>query len=341
MQDHDIVVVGASAGGVEALSELVGALPADLGAAVFVVMHFPSGGNSVMAKILDRTAEMPASAVENGEPIETGQIYVARPDFHLLLEPGQVRLSHGPHENGFRPAIDALFRSSAEVYGPRVIGVILSGALDDGTVGLAHIKHRGGLAIVQEPGEALFSEMPESAIAHVDVDYVLPLAEIASTLVDICGRGEPHLAEAPVEETNDLDGEIVAHDKREWEARRESGERSVITCPECGGVLWEFDDGDILRFRCHTGHIYSVESVVGAQSQAIEAALWTAVRALEERVMLLRRLASRSREHGHGVVADKFERRAASAEHHSLVIRSSLLEHPASEQVEANDEDIA
>ena len=219
---HDIIVVGASAGGVEALGELVSLLPADLPAAVFIVLHIPAYGTSVLPGILSRRGPLPAVHPADGEAIRQGRIYVAPPDHHLLLEKdGTVRLTRGPHENGHRPAVDTLFRSAARAYGPRVIGVVLTGTLDDGTAGLQVVKRRGGLAVVQDPEEALFASMPRAAIEAVAVDHVAALAEIGSTLARLAHLPAPAESEAPV--TPDLEDEVkvAEFDIKNLETRRE------------------------------------------------------------------------------------------------------------------------
>ena len=200
MADHDIVVVGASAGGVEALTNLVAALPADLPASLFVVLHVPATGTSTLPDILSRSGPLPASHAKDGEPIEQGRVYVAPPDHHLLLRDDHVHLARGPRENGHRPAVDPLFRSAAWEHSTRVVGVVLSGALDDGTAGLLAIKARGGVAVVQQPEDALYAGMPNNAIEHVEVDHVLPAAAIAGMLARLAA--EPASAPRAARTTN-------------------------------------------------------------------------------------------------------------------------------------------
>lgn len=212
MSGHDIIVIGTSAGGVEALKVLGGMLPHDLPAAIFIVLHLAPTGPSLLAEILSRAGALPATQGGNGERISPSRIYVAPPDHHLLVEPGHVRVRRGPKESRFRPAVDVLFRSAPYVYGPRVIGVILTGALDDGTAGLWAVKDRGGLAVVQEPQEALHSSMPQSALRHVDVDACLPLAKIAPTLVQLAGDPAPVEGVLPVSERLAMEIRIARED---------------------------------------------------------------------------------------------------------------------------------
>ncbi len=321
---HDIIVVGASAGGVEALAELVRGLPADLPAAVFVVLHIPAYGASVLPGILSRRGRLPAAHPADGDPIRHGRIYVAPPDHHLRGERGRVRRGRGPHENGHRPAVDTLFRSAARAYGPRVVGVVLTGTLDDGTAGLQMIKRRGGLAVAQDPEDALFASMPRCAIENVSVDVVAPLAEIGPTLVRLARQPAPEERETPMpQDLKTLTG-VAEFDMGAVEAPRE-GKPSSYACPDCHGVLWEVQEDDLLRFRCRVGHAFSPESLLASQSDALEDALWTALRALEESAALADRLGERAGERGHGLAATRFVQQAADARGRAGVIREALL----------------
>lgn len=199
-------MIGASAGGVQALCQVVTGLPRDLPAAVFAVLHVPPHPVSALPAILHRCGPLPATHPEDGEAIHAGRVYVAPSDRHLLVGRGRVSVHRGPRENGYRPSLDVLFRSAARSHGRRVIGVVLTGNLDDGTAGLLAIKSHGGLAVVQDPAEADYSGMPESAIENVDVDYVVPLAEIPALLVDLVGRELPEGEEVPVSEFEPSEG---------------------------------------------------------------------------------------------------------------------------------------
>lgn len=325
MPGHDIIVVGASAGGVEALTALARDLPADLPAAVFLVLHLPTDATSALPQILNRRDGRRAAHARDGEAIEHGRIYVAPPDTHLLVKRGCVRVTRGPRENGHRPAVDPLFRTAAHAYGERVVGVVLSGSLDDGTAGLAAIKQCGGTAIVQDPKDALYSGMPRSAIENVAIDHVLPLAEIAPLLVRLAG--EPVEDAEPPSVSRELQEEVDMAELETEALQNEyiPGSLSGQTCPECHGALWQLQDGKLLRFRCRVGHAYSGDSLLAAQSGALDTALWTALRALEETAELRRRLARRIQERGHATVAARFERQADEAQRSVLVIRQVLL----------------
>jgi two-component system chemotaxis response regulator CheB len=266
-----IIVVGASAGGVEALQRLAAGLPANLDASVFVVLHIGAGmdGHSHLPAILSRAGKLPAVAPRDGAQIEAGKIYVAPPDSHLLVNKGSVHLSHGPKENWTRPAINPLFRSAAAAYGADVIGVILTGMLDDGVAGLAEIKRRGGVAVVQDPRSALYSSMPLSALKSVDVDHVVPLSQIGSFVAD--------LAEA----------ERIADVKEDPMNRTPSD----LTCPECRGPLWEERQGRIVEFACRVGHRYTPLAMEAEHRTTVERSLWSSLVAVEEAAEIAEKLA--------------------------------------------------
>jgi two-component system, chemotaxis family, protein-glutamate methylesterase/glutaminase len=324
MPDHDIVVVGASAGGVEALVELTRSLPDDLPAAVFVVLHVPSTGTSALPDILSRLGKLPATHVKDGEPIETGRIYVAPPGHQVLLRTGHVHLARGPRENGHRPAVDPLFRSAAREYASRVIGVVLSGALDDGTAGLAAIKGRRGLAVVQEPTDALYPGMPGSALANVQVDHVSPAASMGTLLARLTREPAAEMSgPAPADMNVEVEVEGFSLEAVEGE---HPGRPSGFSCPDCNGVLWEIQDGQLERFRCRVGHAWSPESLLTQQSEGLEAALWIALRSLEERAALSRRLAEPARRRGHLITATRFEEQAAEAQQAARLVRNLLVD---------------
>lgn len=271
MPTRDIIVIGASSGGVEALQSVVRSLPADLPAAVFVVLHVAPRARSFLPEILSAAGPLPASSAEEGLPIERGHIYVAPPDHHLLLQPGHMHLGLGPKENHQRPCINVTFRSAAMAYGPRVIGVILSGQLDDGTAGLWDIKRSGGIAVVQNPEDAAFPSMPLSALRDIDVDHVARLDEIGARLASLTTENQPLTSKA-----------VVA----EMEPRVTS-----FTCPDCRGTIWEVPRGPFSEYRCRIGHSYSPRSMLVEHFAAQEKVLWQSVVALEEGAELSTRLA--------------------------------------------------
>jgi two-component system chemotaxis response regulator CheB len=321
---HDIIVVGTSAGGIEALQVLVRDLPPDIAAALFVVMHTPPHSPNMLPMILEKVSKLPIKQPSDGESIRRSHIYLAPPDNHMLLEPGKISVAHGPKENRQRPAIDPLFRSASRAYGPRVIGVVLTGMLADGTAGLKVIKSRGGLAIVQDPGTALYPGMPASAINNVEVDHVVPLHLIAPTLAQLVGRRSSEGVEQMSEEL-DIETGFAEMEGPPEEAMNKLGSPSVYACPECHGVLWEVTNGELLRFRCRVGHAYTAESLMADHDESLESALWVALRALEESASLSRRLANNARLGGHAPLTENFEDRASETEQHASVIRRMLL----------------
>jgi two-component system, chemotaxis family, protein-glutamate methylesterase/glutaminase len=324
LSERDIIVVGASAGGVEAVAALVEALPRDLPAAVFVVVHFPPHVTSVLPRILTRRGGMAAIHPEDGDPIELGCVYVAPPDRHLLLERGHVRLVRGPRENAARPAVDPLFRSAARAYGPRVVGVILTGNLDDGAAGLLAVKSAGGLAVVQDPADALYAGMPTSAVRHVDVDHVVPLAEIPALLTRLAGQPVEEKGPAVVATEQSREVDIAGMDRAALESER-AGAPSGYSCPECHGSLWEVVEGNLVRFRCRVGHAYSMETLLAEQGASMDAALWTAYRALEERAALTERMAERMRERGQLMLYQRYQEQTAEARARAELIRGVLM----------------
>ncbi|HKS71366.1 MAG TPA: chemotaxis protein CheB [Ktedonobacterales bacterium] len=309
-QHHDIVVVGASTGGVEALSALVQRLPGDLPAAVFVVLHLSPQAPSHLPEILGRHSRLPVHHPRDGEPVQLGHIYVAVPDRHLLVERGLVRVVRGPRENRHRPAVDPLFRTAALAYGPRAIGVVLTGALDDGTAGLYSIKQRGGLAVVQDPRDALIASMPQSALEYVAVDYCVPLLDLAPLLVRLVHEQAPSPAAYPPSRELVYESHVAQLDEGTMLNEQPPGILAALTCPECGGPLWETHNGELLRYRCRSGHAYTGESAFAARSEALDEALWAAYNALRESALMAQRLAAEARERGHQGVAARFEARA-------------------------------
>ena len=288
MIGRDIIVVGASAGGVDALSRLVAQLPADLNAAVLIVLHIGAGA-SHLADILNRAGKLPVSHPDDGEALLHGRIYVAPPDRHMMVEDGRIRLVPGPKENFCRPAIDPLFRSAALAYGERVIGVMLTGQLDDGSAGLLAIKDRGGIAIVQDPREAVAPSMPESAAACTPVDHLCPLAEIGALLVYYDPPDDPPPPSPGGSDPKNKAGATEAFVAGEEELAQ-LGTPSPLTCPECRGVLYRLKDSRLLRFRCRAGHVMSGRTLLAAMGPAREGATWSLIRALSEEAWLLREL---------------------------------------------------
>ncbi len=293
MPRRDIVVVGASAGGVRALRVLAAGLPADFAAAVCVVLHV-GAFRSNLPELLAAVSALPVVHATTSDLLRPGRILVAPPDHHLLLQDGAVLLTRGPKEHHTRPAVDPLFRSAALSHGPRVIGVLLTGGLDDGTAGLQAIKDCGGLAVVQDPSDAEDPGMPGSALQAVEVDHCVPLERIAPLLVELVHQAAPLPAPVPPPR---LVHEHLAGlgSENAMDELRQVGVPSTLVCPDCKGTLWEISGANPPRYRCHTGHAFSLRTLAAAQQEATENALWSAVRALQEKEVLLRKIADLDR----------------------------------------------
>jgi two-component system chemotaxis response regulator CheB len=300
-------------------------MPSDMPASFLVVVHTAPDSAGLLARIIGRRAPFVAEFARDGAPLRRGRIYVAPPDHHLLLKPHRLCVARGPKENGFRPAVDPLFRTAANSYGPRVIGVILSGGLDDGTVGLMQIKEQGGIAVVQDPEEAPFPSMPTSAAQHVEVDHVASIAAMSALLPRLALEPLPKGAEPMPRQT---EPDVAELGTNALVTRELPYPPSGLTCPECGGALWELKDGKLLRFRCHVGHGYTAESLQAEQSNGLEAALWTALRALEENAALRRRMARRASDGKLPRIADIYSKQADDAEARAAVIRKVLVIEP-------------
>ncbi|MBV9493556.1 MAG: chemotaxis protein CheB [Acidobacteria bacterium] len=307
---------------------LVGEFPADFRAPVFIVLHIPPDSPTLLPQILSRRALLPVSGAVHGEKWKAGHIYIATPDHHLLLEAdGTMRTVRGPRENRHRPAVDPLFRSAALVSGPNAIGVILSGNLDDGTAGLLAIKQRGGVAIVQDPNDALYPDMPLSALHNVPVDYKLPLSAIAAQIVESVNappRKRPR-ENGPAFGRMQLETRMAEMDSDAMEEDDRPGKPSAFSCPDCGGVLWEIEDDEFVRYRCRVGHAFSPETMLGAQDDVLEEALWTALKTLEESARLSDRLALTERGRGHEWMARRFDEKADEARTRAEAIRRFLV----------------
>jgi two-component system chemotaxis response regulator CheB len=311
---RDLVVIGASAGGVEALVTLMSEMPEDFPAALVVVLHLMAGGRSMLSEILSRSGPLPAKQADDGEALVPGRISVARADHHLLVHDGTLRVVRGPRENGHRPAIDPLFRSAATARTTRTIGVVLSGLLDDGAAGLSCIKQRGGATVVQDPEDALFPSMPMAAMEATEVDCCASARDIARALEELTAT--PIVWQENVADEQQSDR--IEQDPS-WLALVD-GNPTSLSCPACGGAVWESIEGSVVRFSCQVGHAYSAQSMLQEQGSAVEAAMWAALRSLEERSQLLMRISRRQS----GASRARFEQRAEEAKEHARGIREVL-----------------
>ena len=331
---RDIVVVGGSAGSLTVLQKMVRGLPADFPAAILIVVHQAQSQPGRLPQLLG--GALRAAHARDGETIEVGRVYVAPPDHHLMVEPaGRLRLSRGPKQNGFRPAVDPLFRTAARVYGPQVVGVIVSGLLDDGTFGLMQVKRFGGIAICQDPRDADAPDMPASAVRHARPEHVLKASEIGPTLDRLVREPSPELprgastmserrpptSSAGIESDS---GDIADRGDNALTTGSMHGPPSALTCPDCGGALWERTEEGLLFYRCHVGHSYTAESMAAGHDELLEQTLWEALRMFEESASIHRRMAERAKS-DQPDLAERFGERAAEANRRTDLLRGILL----------------
>ena len=368
MPQRDIIVIGGSAGSFEPLKIIISSLPASFPASVLVATHMMADFPSLLEEHLGAHSRLPVTQASDQEPIRRGHIYVARPDYHLTIEGGRMRVLRGPRENRHRPAIDPLFRTAARVYGPRVIGVILSGSLEDGSMGLFAVKQRGGIAIVQDPNEAASPEMPRRALGYATPHYVLKARDIVPNLMNLVqvdqdeivmpkkkapktnghsrsrngGRIRSSAKTAnPTNRGTPRNGAPITASDNQSNLKAEyfdegEGNPSVFACPECHGVLWELQEGNLLQFRCRVGHSYGSDSLVVELSQASEAALWAALRALEEKAAMQRRIADGMS--SHLTSAARLRDQSESDEAHARILRDMIFARDA--QLQQADSDL-
>jgi two-component system chemotaxis response regulator CheB len=318
---HNIIVIGTSAGGLEALDALVGQLPTDLPSAIFIVQHM-SPQNTGIA-LLHRLAKYKAfrcSLAIDAEKFQAGRIYIAPPDYHLLVKKDCVLVTKGARENRYRPGIDPLFRSAAATHGSSVVGVLLTGVLDDGTAGLLAVKKCGGITIVQDPKEAAYPEMPQSAVNNVGVTHCAPISEIAG-LIEKYANQRPGKSK-PVPDSIRIEAGIAERVLSDVAEVSGLGDQVPYNCPNCGGVLWEMDADGMIRYRCHTGHSFTAKSLLTSQTERIEETLWVSLRMFEERKNLLNNLAKGE---GHGSIKEKYREQVTAAQVHIERIRAMLL----------------
>ena len=328
---RDIVVIGASAGGVTALLALAKTLPADFPAPIFVVLHVAPDSPSIMPELLNHVAALEAKHPQNGKTVRPGVIYLGPPDHHLLLEGDKVLVTRGPKENRFRPSIDALFRSAAYTYGPRVIGVVLTGYLDDGTSGLWSVQRMGGLAIVQDPRDAEQPAMPTNALEFVTADHLVPLAQLGSLLVRLTQEQAPAKTRLPAAAQRLLQIELtIAKQGGGFELGIiDKGRLTPFTCPDCHGALTQLVEGQLIRYRCHTGHAYTVSSLLSEVTQSVESLLYQSMRGLEETKLLLDHLGTHFQAANQADVASLFFEKATDTGHRARVVHDSIRQHEA------------
>ena len=333
MNNHHVITIGTSAGGIKALKAILRKLPPDFSASICIVLHLSNEFKSNLTSVLATASKLPVTFAKDGEPIKLGRIYLAPPDFHLVLEIDRIRVIRGPRENRMRPAIDPLFRTAAVTYKSYATGVILTGMLDDGTAGLQAIKACGGMAIVQDPDEAEYSSMPQSAIANTDVDRIATLQELPGILIERVKQTPKIVTEIPHDLL--LEAPITIEAITDPSAMAQIGNPVAHSCPSCGGPLWQLGNNgnnnqmdenrdSLLRYRCHVGHAFTSRNLIEEQSEATEKALWIALRTLEERGRLLKTMSDRYAQAGSDSLARTHRERAAEALESSTLIRNLI-----------------
>lgn len=322
-----IIVMGASTGGFEAFKRIIKKLPPDFSIPIFIVWHMSPNIRGILPGVLNDANSIYAANAYDKEPIRPNRIYVAPPDHHLLVEEGRVRVTRGPKENRFRPAVDPLFRSAAYAYGNRVIGVVLTGALDDGTAGLWRIKYNGGIAIVQDPNDAEVSSMPENALREVNVDFTVPVVRMADLLVDLSKEKITSKAKVMKDEKTKIEIGIAQEENALKKGALDLGELSPFTCPECHGVLTKIMEGKLSRFRCHTGHAFSADTLMATLTESIEDSLYSALRGMDECIMLLNHIGDHYAEANNPRLAAVYFKKAKEAEERSGLIRKTVFNH--------------
>lgn len=323
MHNRDIVVIGGSAGATAPLKQILERLQTDLQAAIFIVLHVPAHSIGILSTVARAAGKLPVLQAEDGMAIEQGKIYLAAPDHHLLLLSGRLVLGRGPRENLARPAIDPLFRSAALHYGPRVIGVILSGFLSDGADGLSAVKRCGGVALVQDPRDAIAEDMPRNALEATTVDLCVSAAELGDVLSGLVrGRADPPV---PIPPDIQLEVEIAAGERIDTSRLAQIAKPAALTCPSCGGVLSTLKDDHTLRFRCQVGHAFTADVLAQQQESRVDEALRVALRIIEERAELVERMAADGRRRGHKTLAKNYDLKAQEYRGYADLIRQVVL----------------
>ncbi|TGD79956.1 chemotaxis protein CheB [Hymenobacter wooponensis] len=326
---RDIVVIGASSGGVAALIELARNMPADFSAPIFVVQHVSPYADSLLPQLMNEVSALTVKHPTNGEKVKAGTIYIAPPNHHMLVENNTICVTSGPKENRFRPSIDALFRSVAYSYGPRVIGVVLTGYLDDGTSGLWSIQRLGGVTVVQDPHDAMSPAMPVNALEFVEADHIVTLHALPALLSQLTKERAPAKPRVPKANLEQIDLELsIAKNDNAFELGIiDQGELTPFTCPECHGALTKLIEGKLIRFRCHTGHAYTISALLSEVTESVESMQYQAMRGLEESKMLLQSLGEYFAKEGRQKVADTFMSKAKKNGQQARLMRELISHH--------------
>lgn len=324
MANRDILAVGTSAGGVQALIFLVKRLPRDFPASVLITIHLPSYAHSVIDEILSDSGPLPAAFARDGEELAKGRIYIAPPDSHLLVDTNRLWLGKGPRENNSRPAIDPMLRSAALCCCGRSVGVVLTGTLGDGASGLWAIKQCGGVTVVQDPKDAAFSEMPANALNRAKPDHVVSLADMPGLFERLVRQPAGQSESLPKTVKDEVEIARTGHLRMDTEKMDNLGRRSVLVCPDCGGTMWEIDEGDVIHYRCHVGHAYAAETMSLALDEHVRRALVTAQRVLEDRVALARKLCDQAQNSGHALLAKSWADKEREFHGEMRVLRNAM-----------------
>ncbi len=341
MQTRDIIVIGASAGGVTALKALVSSLPEDFKGSVFIVLHIPAYSESRLPWILEKAGPLQAVHPQDGDIIQQGKIYIGINDHHLILEQDKVRVKRGPKENRFRPSIDALFRSAAYVYGSRVIGIILSGLLNDGISGLWTIQQHGGTVVIQDPSDAEQPQLPENTLEYVEADYTVAAADMGPLIAGLVKEPVPERNKFTPQQLKLLKMEVIiaTRDNAFEMGIMDMGKLTPFTCPQCHGALVRLVEGKLIRFRCHTGHAYTASSLLSELSEVVESQLWQTMRGLEEMDMLLKNIGDHYEELGDNKSAGIFYSKSKESASRAQIIHDSVLQqNQYSEDIRLNKE---
>jgi two-component system, chemotaxis family, protein-glutamate methylesterase/glutaminase len=328
MNKRDRIVIGTSAGGVEALQTMVRGLPADLPAAILIVMHTSPQGPYLLPEILRHAGAVKVANTVDGASIEPAKIYVAPPDHHMLVKGDRIQLVRGPKENRSRPAVDPLFRTAAAAYGPRVIGVVLTGMLDDGTAGLSAVRQRGGLAVVQDPADALYASMPKSALRYVGSDFTVPMLEIAPLLVRLVNEPVAMTEPPPLTRLIEIESNFVGMEPMNTRDMDTIGAHAGVSCPECHGPIWKITDGSLQRYRCHVGHAYTAQAMVEGQIEAQETHLWQALRLMKERASLIWEIRSHAENEHRDAEVASCDQKVKKLQHNIALIQAMIEDEP-------------
>jgi two-component system chemotaxis response regulator CheB len=323
MQNRNFIVIGASAGGVPAITRVVAGLAKEISAVVLVVMHVSRKSNPrIIVSGFQKHTSLVCHVGENKMAIEAGHLYLAPPDHHMMVKDGLLRITQGPHENKYRPSIDVLFRNVAVNYGNRTIGIILTGLLEDGTSGMWAVKSCGGLCIIQDRQEAQFSDMPTSVLSRINVDHEAPVADIPTIVNDMLSSALPPKVDIPAELK--IEADLTERMMSDINDMKKIGDHSDFVCPDCGGGLWALKKDPLHRYRCHTGHVYTEKLLRDLQEENIEESLWVSIRMLEEKVNLLKLMSRRENENGEIHLVESYGKRINDTDKHISTLKDFL-----------------